>query len=316
MALPDVTFVDLDEENNTITVGVVTPAATSMIEAVTDDAGIPPAALAFKVTGPLRTQAVLSDSIRPLIGGIEIHPSSCTFSFNALWEGYDVWLTNSHCSDELFSTDGGSFFQNGEYIGYEFHDPDPRECPSWFPYFTGECRWSDMTIVRQNSASDFTLGEIARTMSRGQNGNSGSMTIDPDDPVFMITEKAAAALDNERVDKIGLGSGWTTGFVTATCVDTEHENTDVGMICQYVADYGNGDGDSGSPVFQWSAVGNSVTLVGMHWAGFANGDSYFSPIEAIEEDLWVGFSRPLTVTNSGGGGGGGGGDCSPEEIDC
>lgn len=214
-----------------------------------------------------------------------------------------------------FSTDGGSFFQNGEYIGYEFHDPSPRECPSWFPYFSGKCRWSDSTIIRQVAGPDYTRGEIARTTVRGLNGNSGSKTISSSSPRFRITAKQAAPAAGSRVDKIGNATGWTSGLVTRTCIDTNQQGTSVGLICQYFANYGNAGGDSGSPVFLWSGSGDSVTLVGLHWGG--SGDGVFSPIGAIEEDLWVGFSRPLTVTyQSGGIGGGGDGDCSPTEIDC
>lgn len=85
VALPGVTFVDLDEMNNSITIGVENPSVTGTIQAVVEDAGVPLEAIAIEAAGAIQTQEVLSGPVRPLVGGLEIHPSFCTFGFNALW---------------------------------------------------------------------------------------------------------------------------------------------------------------------------------------------------------------------------------------
>jgi hypothetical protein len=88
------------------------------------------------------------------------------------------------------------------------------------------------------------------------------------------------------VDKVGSATGWTSGLVTRTCIDSAQQGTSVALICQYFANYGNAGGDSGSPVFQWSGSGTSVTLVGLHWGRSASGsDGVFSPIGGIEVEL-------------------------------
>ena len=62
-------------------------------------------------------------------------------------------------------------------------------------------------------------------------------------------------------------------------------NGDTGLtqICQTIAAYGSGSGDSGSPVFVRTG-GNRVRLVGINWGG--NGTiAVFSPLNEVEGEL-------------------------------
>ncbi len=155
-------------------------------------------------------------------------------------------------------------------------------------------RYSDALMVQYQPGVDFHQGYLARTMSRTLTwGDSGSRTIDPSHSEFRIVAEQGYPITGQQVDKMGRVTGWTSGFITATCVDVA--GTDgYWRMCSDLANYYAEEGDSGSPVFVWSGAGSDVTLVGIHWGADASQQtSAFSPWGGIVEDFGSMFVRSV-----------------------
>jgi hypothetical protein len=89
----------------------------------------------------------------------------------------------------------------------------------------------------------------------------------------------------DQLNKIGRTSGWTSGPVTRTCVDTNVTSTNVTMLCQHMVAATSIPGDSGSPVFR-ALPGDNVALAGILWGGPTDNSSFVvSPLEAVESEL-------------------------------
>ena len=311
LSLPDAVWVDLDEGRNRLAVGLATGAQPGIARRLTE-LGIPREAAIFEVTGRMIVDVdSLTHRRRPLDGGLQIDPGGngpdyCTFGFSAVWNGQNVFVTNSHCTFDFWRDDGRPFYQNvegqGNRIGHEVYDPLPFRCgPFWD---RDDCRYSDAAIILDETDS-LNFGYIAKTMwfSFGT-GNHGSLEIDSTFPRMpIIAERVPEQYD--LVYKMGRTTGWTSGWVMGSCVD--YEELDRKLICQYFANYARGGGDSGSPVFLYHVY--NVTLVGIH-RGFLDQDGrvVFSPISGVEQDLGplTTFPQqppPLTVTMSGPGAG-------------
>jgi hypothetical protein len=82
----------------------------------------------------------------------------CTHGFNTYQFGTvggRAWMTNSHCTDAMFQTNGTRVQQPvaGGLIGYEFYDPPLFWGSIYFPasnesYYCGSgCRFSDAALV-------------------------------------------------------------------------------------------------------------------------------------------------------------------------
>jgi hypothetical protein len=100
--------------------------------------------------------------------------------------------------------------------------------------------------------------------------------------VFNITSEGNAVV-GQSVTKVGRTTGRTVGTVSQTCVNTNVSGSTITQLCQTFANYGNGGGDSGSPVFRITTL-PSVILSGINWGG--NGTiSVFSPITQIQQEL-------------------------------
>ena len=102
------------------------------------------------------------------------------------------------------------------------------------------------------------------------------------------------------MDKVGRKTGWTSGIVSATCVDLPAAEDYYWRDCTYQADYWSDEGDSGAPVFSWPGTGNDVTLVGIHWGNSASQQrSDFSPWSGIVQDFgWMTVVAPEPFSNS------------------
>jgi hypothetical protein len=100
------------------------------------------------------------------------------------------------------------------------------------------------------------------------------MAINTSNPRLRITATDLPGED-EIVFKVGQSTGSTAGLVEHTCTLQELPPDDKALICQYLADYGSADGDSGAPVFMSNFSGNpaNATLMGIHhgrWSENAN----------------------------------------------
>jgi hypothetical protein len=262
---PGVVLTDIDESRNRIVVGIVEETARQIVLRELERRQIPAVAVEFTIAGSSLPDALLTDRVRPVAAGLQIERSGaspCTFGFIGLSNSY-YFATTSHCTSDTGLADGEvwgvHFYQNrapyaSNFVGTEQIDP---------PFFTGGycpagvlCRWSDSALISLGT-TEFSPGRIKRTTQLG------SKTIAGD---FRIVEERAYPDLGMTVHKVGRSTGWTTGEVQETCV-----NTDIGdgsaatmFLCQDIANYARMGGDSGAPVFRILS-GNDVQLIGMHW---------------------------------------------------
>lgn len=287
LSLPGVVFIDNDEANNRLLIGVEHPGAAGLARAAAARLGVPDAAVTVVETEPIVSAATLRDRVRPVQGGLQIHFSNflCTLGFNAVRSGQNSFITNSHCTERQGGVQGTQYFQplssvDPTVIAVEVDDPDyfrrNNGCPNG-----RRCRFSDSSRARYNSGITFDLGGIARTASRGN--LSGSLEIVG---TFNITAEQADPVAGSVANKIGRTTGWTFGTITNTCVNVAVSGSNIVQLCQSFAQAGVGGGDSGSPVFAWSGSGDNVTLLGILWGGSSSGDLFvFSPMSGIEREL-------------------------------
>ena len=259
-----VTFLDLDEEANTITVGIETEAPRAEVEAAFAKSNVPAEATQILVTGKFTEDVTLRDFQRPLQGGWQIQNGGggiCTLGFITRnpRNGAPAFVTNSHCTSTFWGNDGTWFSQhlNPNWVGSEVRDPGGFGC---FLFNLWRCRYSDAALVQvSNAAVDWN--RIARTTGWCVGyGCWGSITVAP--PPLNVTGVQNWPFNGQMVDKMGRTSGWTYGFVRRSCVTMPRSFWNI-ALCQYWADYTSVGGDSGSPVFLWH--GGNVTLTGINW---------------------------------------------------
>lgn len=289
-----VVLLDVDETLNRVRIGVDPAAGEPAARAAARIAarrGIPRNAVVIVDAEPIVQVTTLRDMVRPVPGGMQIRFSNflCTLGFNAARNGAAGFVTNSHCTDQqggVHKRRPTLYYQPlnqtpAEFIGTERVDPDyfrrKNGCPRG-----AECRFSDSAWAEYDAASLSGGDTIARTTERG--ALSGSITIDDANPTFAVAGTGAAGVGNE-VNKVGRTSGWTFGQVSATCVDTGVQGSNIVLLCQTFVDAGVGSGDSGSPVFTWTG-GGTVTLVGILWGGNGDGTLFvYSPYSAVASEL-------------------------------
>lgn len=318
--VPDVAWVDLDEVNDQVAIGLGDGSGRQDLAGILARASVPQEAVRVEVTGRGQVNATLQDRIRPLAGGLansatfsgtaQIMPF-CTYSFTARYYTLNVILTASHCTAHTFETDPPTtvFYQDSiadsNRVGTEWYDP-PGFSPCMTPLgYNRYChRYSDAAMILLDAGADFELGSIARTMDRSIiNGYDGSKIINSDHPRFYINGVQEYPVLGERVEKVGWKTGWTSGLVDATCVDLYLSDGFV-RDCSYEASYWSHGGDSGSPIFSWSGTGDSVTLVGIHFGRDASDTlGLFSPMGGVYQDFGVVTTYPppppLSVSISG-----------------
>jgi hypothetical protein len=282
-----VVYTDLDEGANRVTVGVEHAAAADSVRGVAAQLGIPAEALQVRLTEPIQYAATLRDQVRPVVAGLQINFGNyvCSIGFNASSGGQSSFVTASHCTDRQGGTESTLYYQNlastaNSFIGTEVDDPvyfRGGECPRG-----RKCRYSDASRAAYAAGVSFTLGGIAGTSG----ANNGSITITG---TLSITGEGSA-LVGSVANKIGRTTGWTRGTVSATCVNTGVQGSNIVQLCQTFVDAGVGGGDSGSDVFA-NAGSSSATLLGILWGGNSSGTMFvYSPIGNVEREL-----GPLTT---------------------
>jgi hypothetical protein len=311
LALTGSVFSTIDEGSNRLRFGGLDAAAVSSILNTVVALGVPAAAVDVVLTGPVLQAASLRDQIRPAHGGLQIQffasPASpvlynCTLGFNALHDGVQSFVTNSHCSnvqgstalstDYYQSTRGGLIPNPNHFIGSEVDDPAYTaggECPvgRW-------CRYSDAARARYAPGQTFVLGSIARAAEFNAGTTSGDddpslIQIDDASPTWRITATQGTPILGQRLSKTGRTTGWTGGEVTGTCVHVNITASEITQLCQSVVGAFVAGGDSGSPVFGEHTDG-SVFLAGILWGSSTNLTTgqvqfLFSPLAAVEGEL-------------------------------
>jgi hypothetical protein len=286
LAVRGAVFVDADEANNRLTIGVE-PGAQAGVQQALARLGIPAEAVQLKETAPIRFLATLRSKVRPVQGGLQINfpgpnPTQfteiCSIGFNATRNGQRSFVTASHCTNHQGGVESTPYYQplqtsTSPKIATEVSDPK---------YFTGNgcpsgkrCRFSDASRAAYTSATTSSLGRIAKTTGP----NNGSITLNGS---LTVTAEGSAAV-GQVVGKVGRTTGWTTGKVSNSCVNVLVTGSDVALFCQNLVSAKSGAGDSGSPVFKGSS---NVTLVGILWGGNSAGTLFvYSPMSGIEKEL-------------------------------
>ena len=284
--VPGVVFTDADETRGRLVVGISDRGAAGLVRARLRALGIDSQSVDVIETDEIFALATLRDRSNDVMGGLQIHFSGylCSLGFPAFnTNGMPGFVTASHCSDRQGAVDGTTYYQplssvDSEAIGTEVADP---------PYVRGgatcpkgrKCRWSDANFSLTQGSRAVSVGLIARTFP-------GSLDIDPAHP-FTITGEGVA-VQGATVNKVGRTTGWTSGSVSGTCVNTGVSGSTIVLICQTFVTGGGAivaGGDSGSPVFKIDG-GDNVTLLGGLWGGNSSGTQFvYSPIGNIRSEL-------------------------------
>ena len=278
-------FLDVDERRNRVLFGVERDSLgefTAELYSYLRGTRVPPEAVIVEAAEPVVTLELLTDTIRPVPGGIEIRRPIqggsiiCTLGVNATWFGVKGFVTNSHCTATRSVVESTPFFQSttasANSIGTETIDPpffQSSPCP-----VGRRCRRSDAVFATYDSGSLSGGGTIANPLICGLGGAPGSPSINPIQPRLPVTgflfgNPPAGAL----VTKVGRTTSCTIGSQQNTCVDVNVVMppllpTDITMLCQNIVSALSSGGDSGSPVFL--RHDGEATLVGILWGGSSN----------------------------------------------
>lgn len=231
----------------------------------------------------------------PVVGGLRIGRSvdngqyaNCTLGFTAKRDGVVGFVTNSHCTEDMFGM-GGIYktFHQPAYraVGTEDVDPYGYTCGAAPPT---ECRASDAAFIKSNGAVPSMIGFIAKPASRGYGDTT--MTSNAD---YIRIKQTGTAVAGMQVEMIGATSGWTYGGVTHTCVTAmiQEDQWWKRVACADKTLYGAQGGHSGAPVWVWlpydpSEGGIQASLLGLHFLHEIQGNSkYFTRINNIYSDL-------------------------------
>ncbi len=285
-----VVFVDLDEANNRVLVGVERGSSHANLHALAKRLGVPVEAVTVTDAEPIRLAASLQDQVRPVVAGLQINFPGflCSIGFNAVSGGQNSFITASHCTTTQGGVEGTQYWQSlssqpNSFIGTEVADPPylrgrkGSSCPK-----SRRCRFSDAARAAYAAGVPFTLGGIARTSGP----NNGSLDITGS---FTVVADGGEVVGS-TANKVGRTTGWTQGTITNTCVNTGVSGSNIVQLCQNFVSAGVGGGDSGSDVFMDLGGGN-VSLLGVLWGGNGAGTQFvYSPIANVVQEL-----GPLTT---------------------
>ncbi|MEM4383814.1 MAG: hypothetical protein QXU44_07145 [Candidatus Caldarchaeum sp.] len=285
-----VVYVDAADDGF-VEIGVANIGLRTAVEARLRQLGIPLSLVRIVETKPVFELATLRDEIRPLVGGLQIAFVKgglvyvCTLGFNAVQNGVEGFLTNSHCTTSAFKQDGTIEYQPlpNKQVGQELKDPQPFSCG----VARAKCRWSDAAFIRRFDGVTASLGIIAATTGV----NDGSLTIAGG--FQLVGGHDGNAQTGTVLRKVGRTTGQTEGTVDKTCADVRPSGSNVIRLCQDIVSAAVqivAGGDSGSPVFRISDDPATplveVFLYGILWGGTSDGKSFvYSPLSNIITDL-------------------------------
>jgi hypothetical protein len=274
----DVYLIDVDEKENRVAVGVADQTAVGAVRAEGARLGIPAGALHVFTQEAPQVRASVRDWHSNLRGGIQIAFGGyvCTYGFNAVRNGVQVFVTNSHCTTSYLASDGSTIYQNtnsaANAIGYETADRGLYAC--WGAGTS--CRQADAAYIRHTSGRTIQQGRIARTA--WASGGPGGLTITGE--LDIVARYSGSTPVGLELDKTGRTSGSTFGEVTNSCVTIGN------FRCQDVSTVYSMGGDSGSPIHVWQG-GVNTHLQGILWGGPGSNYNvtYSSRLSGIEADL-------------------------------
>ena len=286
LALPGVLSLDIDETTNSIVIGVDPSARVADVKSLADRLKVPEDAFRVEEVEPVSFTANLRNYVGVRRGGLQTQffdngTATCSIGFivNHLGplQNNRGMVTASHCSADQGVVEGTVFHQpttGSPGFAREILDPAHRTvipgggCPAG-----RVCRLSDaLFAANTNPFQTHQIATIARTQSRSR--TSGSLDIHPTRPSLTIAAESPNATMGRQLNKIGRTTGWTFGYVNATCMDVNIDDTQITFLCQNRVSGGVSGGDSGSPVFYW--FGNDyVVLHGLLWGQDDGGDGFF-----------------------------------------
>ena len=290
LVIPGAVFVDNDETSNRVRIGVENLGILGQVRAAVARVGIPYEAVLVERVEPIVQVATLQNVVdRPVRAGVQINFPGylCSVGFNATSGTQKSFITASHCTTDQGGVEGTPYWQplqsvDPTQIATEVDDPvyvrNGPGCPH------GRlCRYSDASRAAYIDGANQALGLIAQTSG----ANNGSLTITGS---FTITSDDCSTLGGclavgTTVNKVGRTTGWTSGAITNTCVNTGVSGSRIVQLCQTFVSARVGGGDSGSDVFQ-IAAGSNVKLAGVLWGGNSAGTQFvFSPFGNVTREL-------------------------------
>lgn len=309
LAMPGVSFTDIDEMNNRLEIAVTSFNAKMEVRQALSRLGISEEAANISEVAPMQEMQTLRSKWRPIAGGIQIQRSgqtgSCTLGFLGVVQKKAGFITNSHCTNVFGFNDSVVITQannsNSNRIGVELFDPSlwtGGPCPS------GRlCRQSDATFIWRDGG--------AVPPNPLVEGDFGYLLIadKPNEGVaqkYKITSRAEFSIAGEYVEKVGRTTGRTKGKITNTCTNSNQfdgmgNDTGRTMICQNLVAGISAGGDSGSPVFSletWPGGFTGVRLHGILWGGSGQGDSQrfiYSSLWHVDQDMQSSGAGKLKV---------------------
>jgi hypothetical protein len=288
--VPGTVFVDNDETSNRIRVGVENLNSAGQVRAAVVRLGVPDDAVVIERADPIVQVATLQNVVdRPVRAGVQINFPGflCSVGFNATSGTQKSFITASHCTTKQGGVESTPYWQplqsvDDTQIATEVADPvyikGGAGCPK------GKlCRYSDASRAAYVNGANQALGLIAQTSG----ANNGSLTITGS---FSITSDDCGTTGGclavgSTVNKVGRTTGWTSGPITNTCVNTGVSGSRIVQFCQTFVSAQVGAGDSGSDVFAITS-GSNVKLAGVLWGGNSSGTQFvFSPFANVVKEL-------------------------------
>jgi hypothetical protein len=279
-----ITYLDLNEGTNRIEIGVVDLTHIGQVREAFTGTGVPADAISFVETGQPEFLKTLQDYSRPNVGGIRIKPynrSPCTLGFVARSEFGEVFVTNSHCTEEFGQLDGIDFAQPSFhgwppwrfYIGEEIHDEQFFQC------IPGrKCRYSDTALI--GVESDAAWAHIARTKKRQapwQYWHTDFITIYESRPTMQIVDTIYYPVQGDGLNRMGQRSGWAWGFVQNTDIIWFNQNGPELIFGAASINFEDSEyGDSGAPIFYWDEELETAWLAGILFSELGQ-NTVFSP---------------------------------------
>lgn len=306
---------DTNEVTNEVVLGVTTEEARQRVLAQVAALQLPPNAIRIEVVPPTTFITNLSNSVRPVVGGLQIQWTDnvnaplgikdCTLGINVLYgnaaegiaTGTPGFYTAAHCSPVQGANDSVEYRQGGTRIGQERYDPANftfmTNADCIYPQGNTYCRYSDVTFATYDSAVSRKQGYLAKTLSRGTGaGNAGSTDLAILGSWQFTATGTVLPTVGMTLEKVGEHTGWTGGSVVAanngaTCADQPARNLAgqvVYVLCSTTVDAYALDGDSGSPVFRILS-NNNVEFAGIVWGQTGTGRFWFSDVNQIAKSM-------------------------------
>ncbi len=311
-AMNGVTQTDIDEVRNRISIGVIDDAAAVRARAELSRLSVPPSAVIVEHIPPT---VLLSDSlvgrVRPVGGGVAIQNATtqlyCTLGYNVyyrnqegVYDGNRYFITASHCTQNIGIVNGDIFGQPSlsNAIGYEVDDPYLWDSDSSSTCPVGlKCRYSDAAAIQYYDSAAWKEGYIAET------GTSY--------PYLFTTWRSIRTEGDDwglysgiSVEKVGVGTGQTTGTIKGTCVNvhTYVNGSPDGryLLCQAQTDMSAGPGDSGAGVFHVDTSLDADPLIGVLWGSAYRNDSSSTGVVLTTFAHWYNATWELARFKGGG----------------